>query len=157
MYAAFAIGQRWDTSVLLDTDESGHQAQAKINAMNLKAYAADTGHAFRVLMLGDAAGATDVAIEDIFPDAWYLDCVNRTYGLALKPEDLPEDGSTLITKRVETAQKQRQGRQLTKRDVLTAMLRDFDGWKTIEEVPADAAANGERLFTNINAAFGIVD
>lgn len=159
MYAAFAIGQRWDAGVLLDTDESGHQAHAKINAMNLKGYAADTGHAFRVLMLGETAGIkkTDVAIEDLFPDAWFLDCVNRTYGLALKPEDLPKDGSTLIAKRVETALKQRQGRQLIKKDVLIEMLRDFDGWKAIEDLPQGAAGNAERLFANINAAFGMFE
>jgi len=157
MYAAFAIGQRWNAGVLLDTDEAGHQAHEKIKDMNLKAYAEETGHDFRVLMLGEAAGVkkTDVAIEDLFPDEWFLDCVNRAYGLALKLEDLPDDGSTLIAKRVEIALKQRHGRELKKKDVLTEMLKDFDSWTKISDLPKGTAANAERLFKKINAAFGV--
>ena len=157
MYAAFAIGQRWDAGVLLDTDEAGHRAHEKIKSMNLKAYADETGHDFRVLMLGEAAAVkkTDVAIEDLFPDDWFLGCVNRAYGLALKLEDLPEDGSTLIAKRVEIALKRRQGRELSKKDVLTKMLKDFDGWTEIGDLPKGTSANAEHLFKKINAAFGV--
>jgi hypothetical protein len=157
MYAAFAIGQRWDAGVLLDTDEAGRQAHEKIKDMNLKAYADETGHEFRVLMLGEAAGVkkTDVAIEDLFPDEWFLDCVNRSYGLALKLEDLPEDGSTLIAKRVEIALRKRQGRELKKKDVLTEMLKDFDSWTKISDLPKGTAANAERLFKKLNSAFGV--
>ena len=157
MYVAFAIGQRWDAGVLLDTDDAGHQAHEKIKDMNLKTYADETGHDFRVLMLGEAAGVkkTDVAIEDLFPDDWFLGCVNRAYGLALKLEDLPEDGSTLIAKRVEIALKQRHGRELKKKDVLTEMLKDFDSWTKISDLPKGTAVNAERLFKKINAAFGV--
>lgn len=157
MYAAFAIGQRWDAGVLLDTDEAGHKAHEKIKDMSLKTYADETGHEFRVLMLGDAAGVkkTDVAIEDLFPDDWFLGCVNRAYGLALKLEDLPNDGSTLIAKRVEIALKQRQGRELKKKDVLPEMLREFDSWTKISDLPKGTAANAERLFKKINAAFRV--
>lgn len=157
MYAAFAIGQRWDAGVLLDTDEAGHQAHEKIKEMNLKGYADETGHEFRVLMLGMAAGVkkTDVAIEDLFPDEWFLDCVNRAYGLALKLEDLPEDGSTLIAKRVETALKKCQGRELKKKDVITEMLKDFDSWTKVSDLPKGTAGNAENLFKKINAAFDL--
>jgi predicted ATP-dependent endonuclease of OLD family len=157
MYAAFAIGQRWDSGVLLDTDDAGHQAHEKIKEMNLKAYADETGHEFRVLMLGEAAGVknTDVAIEDLFPEEWFLECVNRAYGLALKLEDLPKDGSTLIAKRVESALKKRQGRELKKKDVLTEMLKDFDSWSNIDDLPKGTDVNAERLFKKINSAFGV--
>ncbi|ASK19351.1 AAA family ATPase [Halomonas sp. N3-2A] len=157
MYAAFAIGQLWDAGVLLDTDEAGYLAHEKIKDMNLKGYADQTGHEFRVLMLDKAAGVkkTDVAIEDLFPDEWFLECVNRAYGLALRLEDLPEDGSTLIAKRVEIAMKQRQGKELKKKNVLVEMLKEFDSWSTISDLPPGAAENAERLFKNINAAFGL--
>ena len=157
MYAAFAIGQQWDAGVLLDTDEAGHQAHQKIKDMNLKDYADQTGHEFRVLMLGKAAGVkkTDVAIEDLFPDEWFLECVNRAYGLALKLQDLPEDGSTLIAKRVEIAMKLRQGKELKKKNVLAEMLKEFDNWKTVSDLPAGTAENAEHLFKKINAEFGV--
>lgn len=157
MYAAFAIGQRWDSGVLLDTDEAGRQAHEKIKDMNLKAYADETGHEFRVLMLGEAAGVkkTDVAVEDLFPDEWFLECVNRAYGLALRLEDLPKDGSTLIAKRVEIALKQRHGRELKKKDVLTEMLKEFDSWSKISDLPEGTVATAERLFKKLNSAFGV--
>ena len=80
---------------------------------------------------------------------------NRAYGLALRLEDLPTDGSTLIAKRVEIALNQRQGRELKKKDVLTQMLKDFDSWANVSDLPKGTAANAERLLRKINAVFGI--
>lgn len=159
MYAAFAIGQRWDAGVLLDSDQAGHIARDKIKEMELKAYADETGHDFRVLMLREASGIKkpDVAIEDLFPDQWFLDCVNRAYGVAIKLEDLPQDGSTLVSKRVEAALKARHGRDLKKKDVLTEMLAEFDRWKEVEDLPKGTAENAEKLFGKINTAFGVED
>lgn len=157
MYAAFAIGQRWDAGVLLDTDEAGNQAHEKIKKMDLKEYSDETGHEFRVLMIGQASGVkkTDVAIEDLFPDDWFLDCANRAYGVALTLADLPEDGTTLIAKRVEAALTMKHSRELKKKDVLSEMLRDFDSWKKVSDLPKGTAANAERLFKKINGAFGV--
>ncbi|MCD1642392.1 ATP-dependent nuclease [Aurantimonas coralicida] len=159
MYAAFAIGQRWEAGALLDTDPAGHDAHKKIKEMGLKAYAEETGHDFRVFMLGEAAGIkkTDAAIEDLFPDDWFLDCVNRAYGVALKIEDLPEDGSTLIAKRVETALRMRHGKTLDKKLVLTEVLSDFDKWKTIKDLPKGVLEKSEKLFKRINSLFEITD
>ena len=110
-----------------------------------------------MLMLGAAAGVkkTDAAIEDLFPEEWYLDCVNRAYGLAIRFEDLPEDGSTLIAKRVEIAMKRRQRRKLKKKDVLTEMLKDFDSWQAVDDLPEGTAVNAEELFKKINTVFGV--
>ncbi len=157
MYAAFAIGQRWDAAALLDTDEAGHQAKQKIQEMDLQAYADETGHDFRVLMLGKSAGVgkTDVAIEDLFPDTWFIECVNRAYGIALKPEDLPEDGSTLISKRIEAALDQRHGRKLMKKEVLTEVLKEFDSWSSVDDLPDGVCANAEKLFQHINSIFDL--
>lgn len=157
MYAAFAIGQRWDAGVLLDTDEAGNNAHEKIKEMDLKEYADDTGHEFRVLMIGKASGVskTDVAIEDLFPDEWYLSCVNRTYKIAMTPEDLPKDGTTLISKRVEAALKTQHGRDLKKKDVLKEMLREFDSWKAVVDLPKGTEANAVKLFKKINSSFDL--
>jgi len=157
MYAAFAIGQRWDAGVLLDSDEAGVAAKRKISDMNLKELAASDGYEFRVLMLGQASGIkkTDVAIEDLFPDDFFRECVNRSYGIAIRDEDLPVDGSTLISKRVEKVLKERHGKELDKKLVLSEMLRDFDSWVKISDLPKGSAASAEKLFKSINAAFKI--
>ncbi|HXF53470.1 MAG TPA: AAA family ATPase [Hyphomicrobiaceae bacterium] len=156
MYAAFAVGQGWDSGVLLDTDAEGHAAKEKIDDLVLKELAAEQKARFRVLMLGKAAGIkkTDAAIEDLFDDQFYLDCVNAAFGVAIKFEDLPVDGSDMITKRVETVMVQRYGhKELDKRRVMAEILRRFDGWEKLSDLPKGTAARAEKLFGAINSAF----
>lgn len=157
MYAAFAVGQGWDSGVLLDTDAEGNAAKKKIDDLLLKELAAEQKARFRVLMLGKAAGLTktDAAIEDLFDDQFYLDCVNETFGIAIKLDELPVDGSTLITKRIEAVLVQRYGhKEFDKRRVVAEILRRFDDWKTASDLPRGTATRAEKLFKTINSAFG---
>lgn len=156
MYAAFAVGQGWDSGVLLDTDAEGHTAKKKIDDLVLKDLAAEQQAKFRVLMLGKAAGIrkTDAAIEDMFDDAFYVDCVNVAFGIAIKETDLPEDGSDMISKRVEKVLVQRYGHQeLDKRRVMEEVLHRFDGWANVADLPKGTAGKAEKLFGAINRAF----
>ena len=156
MYAAFAVGQGWDSGVLLDTDSEGHAAKNKIEELTLKGLADEQKARFRVLMLGKAAGIkkTDAAIEDLFDDQFYIDCVNTAFSIAIKVEDLPADGSDMITKRVEAVLVARYGhKEFDKRRIMEEILRRFDGWKGISDLPKDTAARAETLFTAINNAF----
>lgn len=157
MYAAFAIGQKWNAAVLLDTDESGKAAKEKIDALCVAEQSKQNNLQFHVLMLDKASGVkkTDVAIEDIFPDCFYRECVNRAYGIAIANEDLPVDGSTLIAKRVEHVLKVRTGQDLDKKRVLQEMLREFDKWTELSDLPGDTAVASEKLFVSINRTFGI--
>jgi len=157
MYAAFAVGQGWDSGVLLDTDAEGHEAKKRIDELVLKDLGVKQQARFRVLMLGNAAGIkkTDAAIEDLFSDQFYLDCVNAAYHIAIKLEDLPVDGSDMITKRVETVLVQRYGhKELDKRRVMAEILHRFDGWEKLADLPAGTAHMAEKLFKSINRAFG---
>ncbi|QQN63004.1 AAA family ATPase [Bradyrhizobium diazoefficiens] len=159
MYAAFAVGQGWDSGVLLDTDPEGHAAKKKIDQLVLKELAKEQQARFRVIMLGKAAGIkkTDAAIEDLFDDEFYLDCVNVAFGVAIKMQDLPIDGSDMISKRVENILVQRYGhKELDKRRVMAEILRRFDGWKKVANLPSGAAGKAEKLFKIINEAFGDV-
>lgn len=157
MYAAFVVGHGWDSGVLLDTDAEGHAAKSKIEEMTLKDLADEQKARFRVFMLGMAAGIskTDAAIEDLFDDGFYVECVNTAFGIAIKLEDLPVDGSDMITKRVETHLVQRYGhKKLDKRRVMAEILRRFDGWKELADLPEGTVDKAERLFETINRAFG---
>jgi len=109
-----------------------------------------------VLMLGKAAGIkkTDAAIEDLFDDQFYIDCVNTTFGIAIKETDLPVDGSDMITKRVERLLIERYGhKELDKRRVMSEILRRFDGLEKVSDLPKGTAAKAEKLFKAINNAF----
>jgi hypothetical protein len=119
--------------------------------------AADSGQKFRTIMLGKAAGTkqTDFAIEDLFPPKFFIDCVNETYGIAIKAEDLPEDGSDMISKKVEQVLKARHGHtQLDKKRIMGEMWKQFDTWKSVDDLPPQTAGRAEKVFKAINAAFG---
>jgi len=157
MFAGFAIGQKWDAAVLLDSDEEGDKAKKKIDELYVSKMAEDGGQRFRTIMLGKAAGTqqTDFAIEDIFPPKFFIDCVNDTYGLAIKVEDLPEDGSDMISKRVEHLLKTKYGhKELDKKRIMGEMWKQFDKWKTVDDLPQYVAGRAEKLFKAINTAFG---
>jgi energy-coupling factor transporter ATP-binding protein EcfA2 len=160
MYAAFAVGQGWDSGVLLDTDAEGYAAKKKIEELVLKDLAEEQKVRFRVLMLGNAAGIkkTDSAIEDLFDDLFYVECVNTAFGIAIKEDDLPLDGSDMITKRVETVMSQRYGyKEFDKRRVVSEILRRFDDWQKVSDLPNGTPAKAEKLFKAINNAFGEVE
>lgn len=157
MYAAFAVGQGWDSGVLLDTDAEGHAAKKKIDELVLKELATEQMARFRVLMLGKVAGIskTDAAIEDLFDEQFYVECVNAAFGIAIKLEDLPIDGSEMITKRVESVLVARYGHsKLDKRSVMEEILRRFDKWEKVSDVPKSTVTRAERLFKAINRSFG---
>ena len=155
MFAGFLIGQGWDGGVLLDSDPAGAAAEKKIKDLYLGDIAKDQGVAFRALSIGKAAGlkGNEAAIEDLFPEQFYLDCVNSAFRVAIKLEDLPVDGSSMITKRVESVLKAHHNRDLDKRLILGEMLKRFDTWNTAEDLPKGTAKAVEKLFAAINRAF----
>ena len=158
MYAGYAVGNKWDSGVLLDTDQAGLDAKKKIEELYLPEQAKQADAKFRILMLGKAAGITktDAAIEDIFPDEFYIKCVNRAYGLSITKSDLPVDGSDMITKRIAVVLKEKHGRNhLDKRLVMHQLLKEFDTWDKISDLPKGTAKKAEKLFKTINNTFAI--
>ena len=156
MYAGFAIGQGWDAGVLLDSDQAGNDAKKKIDDLYVSKLAEARQKRFRTIMLGKATGSknTDVAIEDVFGDKFYVECVNDAFGLAIKMEDLPADGSDMITKRVEQVLKARYGhKELDKRHVMGQLWKRFDTWASTSDLPTGTAARAEKLFKTINGLF----
>jgi hypothetical protein len=157
MYAAFAIGQGWDSGVLLDSDRAGNEAKEKIEGLYLKQLAKEQQQRFRVFQIGPAAKVkkTDAAIEEMFADDYYLEMVNTAYGVKVDMAELPNDGSDMITRRVEPVMKKKYGYDFDKSRVVLEMLRRFDGWREAEDLPPGTADKAEQLFKTINAAFGV--
>ncbi|MEN8131599.1 MAG: AAA family ATPase, partial [Pseudomonadota bacterium] len=157
MYAAFAVGQGWISGVLLDTDPEGWAAKKKIDELVLKELAEESRARFRVLMLGNAAGInkTDAAIEDLFDNQFYLDCVNAAFSISIREADLPVDGSDMIVRRVESILVNRYGhKELDKRRVMSEILRRIDGWEKVLDLPRGTAIKAAKLFETINKSFG---
>ena len=91
----------------------------------------------------------------MFGDDFFRECVNRSYSVAIRDEDLPIDGSAQISKRVEIVLKQRHGRELDKKIVLSEMLKEFNSWSKPTDLPKGTAVTAEKLFKAINRMFGI--
>jgi hypothetical protein len=157
MYAAFAIGQGWDSGVLLDSDQAGNQAKKKIEGLYLKDLAKEKLQRFRVFQIGAAAkiNKTDAAIEELFTDEYYLEMVNTAYGVKIEMTELPKDGSDMITKRLEPVMKMKYGYEFDKGRVVAEMLKRFDKWREAKDLPTGTADRAEQLFKTINAAFGV--
>ena len=156
MYAAFAVGQGWDAAVLLDSDAAGEAAKKKITEQNAVAIAGSQGTRFRVHMLKAAAGIqkAEAGIEDLFPDQFYLDCVNKSYRLGIQLSDLPTDGSDMIASRVERVLiTQHSFKELDKQRIMVELLRVFDTWKSPADLPIGTADKAKKLFATINGAF----
>lgn len=156
MYASFFAGNGWDAGVLLDLDDAGEQARKKIGELCAKEIAATAGARFRVFMLGKVVGSlsTEFAIEDLFSEQFYLDCVNEAYGTNLTIRDLVQAGSPQLCKRVEAALVAK-GRisTLDKRPIMDAMQRRFDAMRTLADLPAPTGDLAASLFAKLNAAF----
>ena len=156
MYASFATGQRWDSGVLLDSDPEGHAAKRKIEELLTTQPEEAKSVKFRVLMLGPAAGLrrADAAIEDLFEDEFYVNCVNTAFGLSIKESELPTGGSDMITKRVEAVLVRRYGHnELDRRRVMNELVRRFDTWRKTTDLPRGTADKAEKLFSTINDAY----
>ena len=156
LYAAFAIGRRWDAGVLLDGHDEATAAGRKIETIAAQARTEDVATRFRVLMLGEVATLkrSDVAIEDLFPDDFYRDCVNQAYGVAIKPADLLQDGAGMITARTERILQTRHGQAaLDRRRVVGEILARSERWAKARDLPGDTAKKAAKLFGAINAAF----
>ena len=158
LYAGFTVGSNWDSGVLLDSDKAGDDAKAKINELYLTKIAKESTTTFKVIQIGEAAKIekNEAAIEDLFPDSFYLDLVNETFGVKLEDRNLPEGGTQMISKRVEIAFGNRfPGMEFKKYKVTQTMLKHFDSWKKTDNLPEGTEGKATALFETINSAFEV--
>lgn len=156
MYAGFMVGNKLDAAVLLDSDPAGHAARKKILELFLGDVSKENETKFRVLMLGDAAGIkqNESAIEDLFPPAFFLECVGSAYKIRITEADLPLDGGDQICKRVEAVLQQRGiSQSLDKKRVLAEILQRFDVITKVEDLPDGTREKAKKLISSINTAF----
>ena len=154
MYVEYLLGRGCSAAILLDSDPEGQRARDRIEAMFAKQ--GGEGPRPRVVMMADAMGiqASEVGLEDLFPVEFYLDCVNKAYGLALQGTDLPVDGSPQVADRVARALRSQHGHEaFDKFPVLTELWRRFESWKRLSDMPDSAGNRAERLVKSINRAF----
>jgi hypothetical protein len=80
---------------------------------------------------------------------------NAAYGVKIKMNELPDDGSNMIAKRLETALKRKFGYEFDNERVVAEMLKRFDVWCEAKDLPPGTADRAAQLFKTINAAFKV--
>lgn len=151
--ATFMIGQGLDVVVLLDSDGAGEAARAKLVKNWLTKY---KGKESQVLCLGDVLepARPQFAIEDLFPDEFYLARVEEVYHKQLATCGDPKltlVGGGQLCKRVERAL-QDKGIKLNKGSVAKRLRRDVSRMKDATELPEQARRFASTIFSRVASA-----
>ena len=146
--ATIMIGQNFDVIALFDSDQAGRDAKDKLVKKWLTGYKKSHTDA---ILLGDAVGASgDFAIEDLFPDDFYLESVKETYqeldGITLQGEDM-------LWNRVERALK-KEGIKANKGSVAKRLRKRLSRMTDLNELPEETTEKAIKLFQTIREALG---
>lgn len=151
--STFMVGQGLHVVALYDADAEGRAAKDKFLKSWLARYKGGRADA---ITLGDIIGETgDTAIEDLFPEKFYLDAVLGQYGRQL-PEgaggklDLSSGGSLAV--RVQRAL----GKfdiSFNKGSVAKALCTKIRSMKSFDELPKETVERAERLFAELSKRF----
>ena len=104
------------------------------------------------ILLGDAVGASgDFAIEDLFPEDFYLESVGETYpGL----NEITLQGEDMLWSRVERALKKKGIKNRNKGSVAKRLRKRLSSMKNASELPPETKEKAIKLFQTIRKAFG---
>lgn len=151
--ATFMVGQKLSVVVLLDSDRAGDTARDQLVKKWLTRY---KGKSTQVLSLGEASGdpGREFAIEDMFPEEFYLDRVKRAYekAMAAVDADLMLRPGAQLCKRVERAMEDL-GIPFNKGVVAKLIRADLAKMKDATALPPDTRTRAKALFAAIGKAF----
>ena len=154
--ATLMIGQRLDVVVLLDSDKAGKDAR---NALVKKWLTRYNSCQAEVINIAEAVGTPgdDVAIEDLFPDDFYLQKVNQAYkkeltGTSLTVADLR--GEDQLCKRVERALGER-SIAFNKGRVAKLIRESLGRMKNANSLPPETKEKAQNLIAKIRTSFRV--
>ena len=145
----FMIGQNLDVVALFDSDNEGRAAKKTLDEEWLMICKESNTTA---ILLGDAVGASgDFAIEDLFPEDFYLESVGETYpGL----NEITLQGEDMLWSRVERALKKKGIKNRNKGSVAKRLRKRLSSMKNASELPPETKEKAIKLFQTIRKAFG---
>jgi predicted ATP-dependent endonuclease of OLD family len=146
----FMIGQKLGVAVLLDSDRAGQDARDALVKKWLTRY---QDHSARVLSLGEVVGVSgrDFAIEDIFPEDFYLERVKQVYKKELAAagvEKIELKGSDQLCKRVERSLEPL-GIKFNKGSVAKVIRADLSHLKDLGELPEPTKGMARKLIAAV--------
>ena len=158
--ATFMIGQELSIVALFDSDSAGKVAEEKLRKKWITRY--KDAQAV-TLLVGDALGmpGKEATIEDLFPEAYYMQKVRKSHELKLKSKGLTTDAITLSGSgpvlprlhqcfdKFKVAFNKGSAGKLIRRDLIRC--------KSVDTLPTGVAEKGEALLTALHNAFATSD
>lgn len=148
--ATFMIGQKLKVCVLLDSDRAGEDARDKLVKKWLTKYQSNPAYVINLGQCVDADGK-EFSVEDMFPDDYYLEKVNRVYQKPLTisgspPLEIGGDGQ--LCKRVEREMDKR-NIKFNKGSVAKMIRSELAEMNDATELPESTRAMARKLFDRI--------
>ncbi len=154
--ATFMIGQGLNVVALFDSDEEGKKGSDALVKKWLTRY---SNHHAQVLSLGNIVGTEsgEFAIEDLFPEEFYLEMVEQVYGKQLKLANITTSklrlkGNDQLVKRVERALANAGFEGFNKGSVAKALRLAISKMKDLQELPEETRTRAQTLIETINNA-----
>jgi predicted ATP-dependent endonuclease of OLD family len=152
--ATFMVGQELDVVALFDNDLAGQAARDKLVKSWLPKYRDQRATA---LDLATAVGkpGQEFAIEELFPEKFYIDRVQKAYEKEIAACTIPLSPlppGKLLAKRVEMAFSSANV-QFNKRKVCRRIASDIRQMKTLADLPEQTRLATEHLFAAVARAF----
>lgn len=152
--ATFMIGQGLKVVALFDSDNAGRQEEKKLREKWLLRYK-DTKSS--TVLLGDAIGESgDVAIEDLFTEAYYLGKVHESHKGKMADQRVtkiePRQGVGLLVNRVAEGCKKVNIR-FNKGSVANLIRKELARMTDASELDGDTLVKAEKLFERIYSEF----
>jgi predicted ATP-dependent endonuclease of OLD family len=150
--ATFMVGQGLKVLALFDSDPEGRNQEERLRTKWITRY---KGSRSSSLLLGDAVGAAgDFAVEDMFPDAYYLGKVTEAHKdkLAKTGETvIPLVGEGLLVNRIQRGC-EKIGIAFNKGSVAKLIRRDLSAMQDPSKLDPKTLDWAEKLFGAVNAA-----
>lgn len=150
--ATFMVGQGLKVAALFDSDPEGRQQEERLRTKWITRYKASRSSS---LLLGKAAGVTgDFAIEDIFPEAYYLQMATEAHKdklTAVHESAILPVGTGLIVDRIQRGC-ETIGISFNKGSVAKVIRRELSKMQDISGLDSDTLKRAESVFIALNAA-----
>ncbi len=150
----FMIGQNLNVVALFDSDDEGRRARDKLVKQWLERYKKNQTE---VILLGDAVSACgDFAIEDLFPEYFFVEIVKDAYSKQLANagvEEITLQGNDILWKRVERFMNERDIK-INKGPIAKRLQKKLSGMNDASALPDETRCKAIKLFKEIRSAFG---
>jgi predicted ATP-dependent endonuclease of OLD family len=151
--ATFMVGQGLKVVALFDSDNEGRQQEERLRTKWITRYKSSRSSS---LLLGAAAAVTgDFAIEDIFPETYYLQKAVEAHKSKLDSvhqSSIQLIGTGLVVDRIQRAC-EKIGITFNKGSVAKVIRRDLSTMQDTSQLDSETVARAERIFTAINSGF----